>query len=126
MLAESHADETLQCCQCSKTFTYTAQEQEIHQQKGYEHKPKRCPECRVKRRNTRNNGGNGTGKPRRKPKFQPSSMGGMSDRDLILEVGKSVTELRIYVEKEFRKLYKFLDEVFPEDDLQEDDLDETT
>ena len=103
-------DESLMCYDCHKPFTYTAKQQEIHAAKGYEHKPKRCEECRrVKDRKVRS----GPRTPHRQ-----ISDSGLSDRDLILEVGKSVSELRVYLSNEFRKLHNFLDEVFP---LEEDE-----
>ncbi len=39
-------DQTLACRDCGKEFTWTASEQEFYQQKGFQHAPVRCPECR--------------------------------------------------------------------------------
>jgi len=43
-------DKTLQCSECGASFTFSAEEQEFFQSKGYTNEPKRCPECRKARR----------------------------------------------------------------------------
>ncbi len=43
-------DKTLTCRECTKTFLFTAGEQDFFRQKGLVNEPGRCPECRVKRR----------------------------------------------------------------------------
>lgn len=45
-----YQDETLICEDCSAEFIFTAGEQEFFAEKGLSNKPKRCPECRKKRR----------------------------------------------------------------------------
>lgn len=52
-------DQTIQCKDCGKDFTWTADEQEFYQQKGFS-APLRCKDCRVKAR-ANFNGGNGGG-----------------------------------------------------------------
>jgi len=56
----SFQDKTLTCSDCAKSFTFSAEEQEQFQSRGYENEPKRCPECRQARKSERygNNGGN--------------------------------------------------------------------
>ena len=39
-------DKVLTCRDCGKEFTFTAGEQEFYAEKGFEHEPTRCPECR--------------------------------------------------------------------------------
>lgn len=39
-------DKVLTCKDCGKEFTFTAGEQEFYAEKGFEHEPARCPECR--------------------------------------------------------------------------------
>jgi CxxC-x17-CxxC domain-containing protein len=52
-------DKSLECSDCGVTFTFSAEEQEFYQSKGYTNEPKRCPECRQIRKSERyNNGGN--------------------------------------------------------------------
>jgi CxxC-x17-CxxC domain-containing protein len=46
----SFEDKTLQCSDCGATFTFTAEEQEFFQTKGYTNEPKRCPSCREARK----------------------------------------------------------------------------
>ena len=56
-------DKSLQCSDCDTTFTFSAEEQESFQSKGYVNEPKRCPECRQARKSTRYDNG-GYGAPR--------------------------------------------------------------
>jgi CxxC-x17-CxxC domain-containing protein len=49
----SFQDKSLTCADCSKTFTFSAQDQEFFQSKGYTNEPKRCPECRQSRKTDR-------------------------------------------------------------------------
>jgi CxxC-x17-CxxC domain-containing protein len=46
----SFTDKSLQCSDCGATFTFTVQEQEFFQTKGYTNEPKRCPTCREARK----------------------------------------------------------------------------
>jgi CxxC-x17-CxxC domain-containing protein len=58
----SFQDKTLTCTDCTKTFTFSAEEQEQFQTRGYTNEPKRCPECRQARKVERyGNNGNGYG-----------------------------------------------------------------
>jgi CxxC-x17-CxxC domain-containing protein len=49
----SFQDKSLQCSDCGATFTFSAEEQEFFQSKGYVNEPKRCPECRRARKSER-------------------------------------------------------------------------
>ncbi len=58
----SFQDKTLECSDCSKAFTFTADEQEQFKSRGYTNEPKRCPECRQARKAERpGNSGSGYG-----------------------------------------------------------------
>jgi len=46
----SFKEKSLECSDCGTAFTFTAEEQEFHQSKGYANEPKRCPECRRARK----------------------------------------------------------------------------
>jgi CxxC-x17-CxxC domain-containing protein len=46
----SFEDKTLTCADCGATFTFSAEDQEFFQTKGYTNEPKRCPECRQARK----------------------------------------------------------------------------
>ncbi len=46
----SFEDKSLQCSDCGATFTFTAEEQEFFQSKGYTNEPKRCSPCRETRK----------------------------------------------------------------------------
>ena len=50
----SFQDKSLQCADCGSTFTFSAEEQEFYQSKGYVNEPKRCPDCRRTRKANRN------------------------------------------------------------------------
>jgi CxxC-x17-CxxC domain-containing protein len=61
----SFEDKNLVCSDCGKTFTFSAEEQEQFQSRGYTNEPKRCPECRQARKaerygNSGNSYGNGS------------------------------------------------------------------
>ena len=58
----SFQDKTLECSDCGSEFTFSAEEQELFQSRGYTNEPKRCPECRQARKSERyGNGGNSYG-----------------------------------------------------------------
>jgi CxxC-x17-CxxC domain-containing protein len=60
----SFQDKSLQCSDCGTTFTFSAEEQEFFQTKGYTNEPKRCPECRQARKSERYGSSGGYGSPR--------------------------------------------------------------
>lgn len=43
------SDRTLTCVQCGNDFTFSADDQQYHSERGYQD-PKRCPTCRAERR----------------------------------------------------------------------------
>src|SRR5208283_248372 len=52
----SFEPKTLTCCDCGITFTFSAEDQEFFQTKGFTNEPKRCLTCRAARKTER--GGN--------------------------------------------------------------------
>lgn len=56
----SFEDQNLNCADCGGTFVFTVGEQEFYAEKGLNHAPKRCPDCR-KSRKKRYSGGHGGG-----------------------------------------------------------------
>ncbi len=59
----SFQEKSIQCSDCSTTFTFSVEDPEVYQSKGYTNEPKRCPECRQKRKAERQGSG-GYGAPR--------------------------------------------------------------
>jgi len=59
----SFQDKSLECSDCGATFTFSVEDQEFFQSKGYTNEPKRCPECRQARKSERF-GSNSYGAPR--------------------------------------------------------------
>ena len=55
----SYEDRTLSCVECGQSFTFSADDQAYHADKGYTNEPKRCPACRQAKRAQRNDGGGG-------------------------------------------------------------------
>ncbi len=51
----SFQEKSIQCSDCGTTFTFTVEEQEFFQSKGYTNEPKRCPECRRARKSANGN-----------------------------------------------------------------------
>ena len=52
-------DRTIVCQDCGKDFTFTVAEQEFYKSKGFENDPKRCPDCRMKKKMSMNSGRGG-------------------------------------------------------------------
>lgn len=50
-------DKTLTCRECSASFVFTAEEQQLFAQRGYTNEPRRCPTCREARRERSSYGG---------------------------------------------------------------------
>jgi len=46
----SYTDKSLECADCGTKFSFTASEQEFFAGKGFTNEPKRCPDCRVVRK----------------------------------------------------------------------------
>ncbi len=53
-------DRILTCAQCGQDFTFTADDQQYHAERGYQD-PKRCPTCRAERRSSRGDSGGSSG-----------------------------------------------------------------
>lgn len=47
---EEFQDKTLTCIDCGKDFIFTAGEQSFYKEKNLTNEPKRCKECREKKR----------------------------------------------------------------------------
>lgn len=50
-----YQDKTLKCVDCGQEFTFTAGEQAFYAEKGFQNEPKRCSECRSKRKAEKRN-----------------------------------------------------------------------
>ena len=48
-------DKTLVCQDCGNEFVFTAGERAFYKEKGLDNEPKRCKECRNRRKATRTN-----------------------------------------------------------------------
>ena len=57
----SFEEKSLQCSDCGATFTFSVEEQEFFQSKGYTNEPKRCPACREATKADRYGSGGGGG-----------------------------------------------------------------
>jgi CxxC-x17-CxxC domain-containing protein len=60
----NYQDRTLTCQDCGQPFTFSADDQSFHAEKGYTNDPKRCPSCRQARRPERSYGGGYSQGPR--------------------------------------------------------------
>ncbi len=54
-----YQDKTLTCLDCGQSFTFSADDQQYHAEKGFSNEPKRCSSCRQSRRVGRDSGGFG-------------------------------------------------------------------
>jgi CxxC-x17-CxxC domain-containing protein len=50
-------DKNLTCSECNAQFVFTAGEQTFFEEKGFGHEPKRCKDCRGRRKNEGGGGG---------------------------------------------------------------------
>lgn len=74
----------LNCVDCGRQFVFSAGEQRFYEQKGFQNKPNRCPDCRQARKAMRSEGqggGGGTGAPRVREMFTAtcSQCGGVAE-----------------------------------------------
>jgi CxxC-x17-CxxC domain-containing protein len=60
----SFEDKTLVCEDCGAEFVHSAEDQERYAERGFTNEPKRCRECREKRKAQKGGGGRGRGGPR--------------------------------------------------------------
>ena len=56
MYNNNYEIQQLECVECGKAFEFSVDDQEFYAKKGYS-SPKRCPECRAKRKANSNQGG---------------------------------------------------------------------
>ena len=68
----SFEDRTLTCQDCGQPFTFSADDQNYHAEKGYTNDPKRCPSCRQERRSERSYGDSGSGYSRGPREMHPA------------------------------------------------------
>lgn len=54
-----YVDEMLNCVDCGRQFVFSAGEQRFYEQKGFQNKPNRCPDCRSARKAMRGQNGGG-------------------------------------------------------------------
>ena len=52
-------DQTLVCATCGQPFSFTAREQAFYRDKGFQHTPKRCRDCRRAKRAMQPDNGDG-------------------------------------------------------------------
>jgi CxxC-x17-CxxC domain-containing protein len=56
-----YTDRNLTCVDCGAEFVFSADDQEFHASRGFTNEPKRCPDCRRARKQTRGDTGGGYG-----------------------------------------------------------------
>jgi hypothetical protein len=54
----SFKDKSIQCSDCGTSFTFSAEEQEFFQSKGFTNEPRRCPSCHAATKTKRYGDGN--------------------------------------------------------------------
>ena len=57
----SYTDKTLTCADCGAPFTFSADDQSYHAEKGFTNEPKRCSNCRAAKREQRGESSYGGG-----------------------------------------------------------------
>ncbi len=56
----SYEDKNIECSDCGEEFVHSAEDQERYAERGFTNEPKRCRDCREKRK-AQNTGGRGGG-----------------------------------------------------------------
>jgi CxxC-x17-CxxC domain-containing protein len=75
----------LNCVDCGREFIFSSGEQQFYEQKGFQNKPNRCPDCRQARKQMRGSSGGGggggdrTGRPREMFTATCSGCGGVAE-----------------------------------------------
>lgn len=64
-----YVDEMLTCIDCGRQFVFSAGEQRFYEQKGFQNKPNRCPDCRQARKAMRAQGQGAAAAPRQREMF---------------------------------------------------------
>ncbi len=54
MEESNYKDKTIKCVDCGTEFVFTARDQAFYAEKGFKNEPKRCRDCRNKKKNDRN------------------------------------------------------------------------
>lgn len=49
-----YKDKTIKCVDCGTEFVFTARDQEFYAEKGFTNEPKRCRDCRNKKKAEKN------------------------------------------------------------------------
>ena len=97
MVGEQFTDKTIVCGDCGRPFVHSAEEQEFFRQRGFMNEPKRCKECRHRRKSERGYGSRGSSPgyaPARRsgpppaPKVQPVAVPVAPSEDI--EAGEAV------------------------------------
>ena len=68
----SYEDRILTCQECGDSFTFSADDQAYHAEKGYTNEPKRCTSCRLARRDSGSSGGFGNGHDQGRREMHPA------------------------------------------------------
>lgn len=50
---EELQDKTITCIDCGKEFIFTVNDQQFYKEKGFTNEPKRCKECRARKKQER-------------------------------------------------------------------------
>jgi len=61
----SFQEKSIVCSDCGASFTFSVEDQEFFQSKGFTNEPKRCPSCRQARKAERGGSGNDSYKTQR-------------------------------------------------------------
>lgn len=69
-------DKSIVCADCGQTFVHSAEDQSRYAERGFTNEPKRCRDCRAKRKVQSGGGGGGGGGQSRGPRREFSSGGG--------------------------------------------------
>lgn len=78
----SYDDKNIVCSDCGEEFVHSATDQQRYAERGFANEPKRCPQCREKRKATGGGGGGGGGGGSRSYGGRGGGSGGGGSREM--------------------------------------------
>lgn len=90
MLMDGIQDKTLNCIDCNDEFLFSRNEQMFYQERGFTNEPKRCKNCRDKRKSGRGGDSMNAGRERQMHSVTCDSCGTMTEVPFMPVSGKPV------------------------------------
>jgi hypothetical protein len=86
-------DKSLNCADCGQEFVFSKNEQAFYSERGFTNEPKRCKNCRDKRKTARDGNGGGGGSRQRQTCLLPRLLQPAPLHDPLLQLGVSFNSI---------------------------------